>query len=105
MLIAIGGMPDHVHLVARVPTNLSVADAVRTIKANSSKWINRREKGMRFGWQRGYGAFSVSESQTPRVVQYVREQERHHRGRSFEQELESLLAANRIEIRGSGLTR
>jgi len=64
-IITVGGMPDHVHLVARLPTSLSVADVVRTVKTNSSKWMNEEFTTMKFGWQRGYGAFSVSHSALP----------------------------------------
>jgi putative transposase len=91
-------MPDHVHLLARVPTKLSVADAVRAVKANSSKWINERVSSMKFGWQRGYGAFSVSQSDLPRVIDYIRNQERHHRASSFEEEFELLLTRHRIDF-------
>jgi len=97
-LIIAGGMTDHVHLLARLPTGLSVADAVRTVKANSSKWINEQITRSKFGWQRGYGAFSVSHSDMPRVIEYIRNQERHHRARSFEEELEILLTRHGIEF-------
>jgi len=96
-LIDVGGMPDHLHLLIRLPTGLSVADAVRTIKANSSKWINEQVTRSKFGWQRGYGAFSVSHSDLPRVAEYVRNQEQHHRTRTFEEELEILLKLHKIE--------
>ena len=96
-IITVGGMPDHVHLVARLPTTLSVADVVRTVKTNSSKWMNGRETAMKFGWQRGYGAFSVSQSALPAVVNYVRNQEQHHRCRSFKEELMALLTKNGID--------
>ena len=89
--LVIGGMPDHVHMVARMPTTLCVADLVRTVKANSSKWMNERSVDMKFGWQRGYGAFSVSQSAVHLVVDYVRNQEQHHRRRSFEDELKIIL--------------
>ena len=95
-VIAIGGMPDHAHLVARLPTNMCVADFVRKIKANSSKWMNERATDMKFGWQRGYGAFSISQSVVSSVAQYVRNQERHHRSRSFEEELMMLLTRHGI---------
>ena len=96
-IITVGGIPDHVHLVARLPTSLSVADVVRTVKANSSKWMNEKFTTMKFGWQRGYGAFSISHSALPAVVNYVRNQERHHRHRSFREELMDLLAKNGID--------
>ena len=97
-IISVGGMPDHVHLVVRLPTSLSVADVVRTVKTNTSKWMNGRAAGMKFGWQRGYGAFSVSQSALPAVVNYVRNQERHHRCRSFKEELTVLLTKNGIDF-------
>ena len=97
-IITVGGMPDHVHLVARLPTTLSVADVARIVKANSSKRMNEKFTTMKFGWQRGYGAFSVSHSALPAVVNYVRDQERHHRGLSFEEEMTILLTKHGIDF-------
>ncbi len=97
-IITVGGMPDHAHLVVRLPTSLAVADAVRIVKSNSSKWMNERFTNSKFGWQRGYGAFSVSQSALPAVVEYVRNQEGHHAGRSFEDEFAVLLAKHGIEV-------
>jgi len=97
-VIAIGGMPDHAHLVAGLPTNMCVADFVRKVKANSSKWMNERATDMKFGWQRGYGAFSISQSVVSSVAQYVRNQDRHHRSRSFEEELMMLLTRHGIDF-------
>jgi putative transposase len=97
-VIAIGGMPDHAHLVARLPANMCVADFVRKVKANSSKWINERSMDVKFAWQRGYGAFSISQSVVSSVAQYVRNQERHHRLRSFEEELKMLLTRHGIDF-------
>jgi REP element-mobilizing transposase RayT len=97
-VVAIGGMPDHAHLVARLPTNMCVADFVRKVKTNSSKWINERSTDVKFAWQRGYGAFSISQSVVSSVAQYVRNQERHHRLRSFEEELKMLLTRHGIDF-------
>ena len=96
-IIAVGGMPDHLHVVARWPTNVCVADFVRVVKSNSSKKTNEHVTGMKFGWQRGYGAFSVSQSALSAVVQYVRNQEQHHRHRSFQDELKILLTKHGID--------
>jgi len=96
-IITVGGMPDHIHLVARLATTVSVADVARAVNANSSKWMNEKFTTMKFGWQRGYGAFSISHSALPAVVNYVRNQERHHRHRSFREELMDLLAKNGID--------
>ena len=96
-IIAVGGMSDHVHIVARLPANVCVADFVRTVKSNSSKKTDEHVTGMKFGWQRGYGAFSVSQSALSAVVQYVRNQEQHHRHRSFQDELKILLTKHGID--------
>ena len=97
-VIAIGGMPDHAHLVARIPTSMCVADFVRQVKANSSKWMNEQAADSKFGWQRGYSAFSISQSVVSSVAKYVRHQERHHRSRSFEDELKMLLTRHEIDF-------
>jgi REP element-mobilizing transposase RayT len=85
-------MPDHVHLVAKFKADRSVAEMVRLIKVNSSKWVNERhgEPG-RFAWQSGYAAFSVSQSQLDGLRTYVRNQEAHHRTRSFQDEYREFL--------------
>jgi REP element-mobilizing transposase RayT len=97
-LFEIGGMPDHVHLLVRLRADASVSETLRTIKANSSRWMNEtlpQPKGFR--WQAGYGAFSVSESQIPGVRRYIRGQAEHHAKTSFKEELMALLKKNRIE--------
>jgi putative transposase len=86
---AVGGIEDHIHLLIQVPPSLPVAKAVLTIKSNSSRWAN--EQGHRFAWQQGYGAFSVSSSNVPAVVQYIRNQQAHHKKRGFEEEFVALL--------------
>jgi REP element-mobilizing transposase RayT len=97
-VISIGGMPDHAHVVARLPTNMCVADFVRDVKADSSKWVNEQSTDLEFAWQRGYGAFSISQSVVASVARYVRNQERHHRLRSFEEELKMLLTRHGIDF-------
>ncbi|HKD79471.1 MAG TPA: IS200/IS605 family transposase [Candidatus Angelobacter sp.] len=85
----IGGMPDHIHALVRVPPILPLAKAVSVIKANSSRWMG--ENGTRFGWQEGYGAFSVSSSNLRVVEEYIRNQEMHHRKMSFVDEYQILV--------------
>jgi REP element-mobilizing transposase RayT len=86
-LVEIGGMPDHLHIVARFRPDRSVSEMVRLIKANSSKWVNEtRGLAERFEWQTGYGAFTVSQSQLDKLRAYVRGQEEHHHVRSFQEE-------------------
>jgi len=89
-----GGIPNHVHLLIALPSDMAPAKAVQVLKANSSRWI--REHGIPFAWQEGYGAFSVSSSNKRAVVNYIEHQAEHHHGRSYETELEAM-------IRKSGL--
>lgn len=91
-LIAAGGMFDHVHLYASMPSTISIADFVNAVKSNSSRWIHESFAHLRkFAWQEGYGAFSVSKSEEARVVRYISNQEGHHRKRTFKEELIGLL--------------
>ena len=91
---AIGGTDDHVHVLAGIPPKLSVAHAVRVMKADSSTWMN--ESGHLFAWQAGYGAFSVSTSNVDAVVDYIGRQAEHHRKRSFEDEFREFLRKHGI---------
>lgn len=88
----IGGMEDHAHMLIQFPATIALADAVQEIKASSSKWM-----GKRFAWQRGYGAFSVSKSNLAEVARYIRNQEKHHRKMSYEQEFIALLEKHGVE--------
>ena len=97
-LVEIGGVPDHVHLLARLKTEPSVGTMLRKMKSNSSGGVNEHvEPGRRFQWQRGFGAFSVSESQVARVRRYIQNQESHHTRVSFKEELIDLLEKHGIE--------
>lgn len=99
-LIQIGGMPDHVHILARLSPTLAVADVVRDFKANSSKWINDQPQITQiFEWQKGYGAFTVSYSQIPGVKKYIQNQKEHHRTRTFQEEYIEFLKRHGIEFR------
>jgi REP element-mobilizing transposase RayT len=92
-------MPDHVHLVVQIKPDIAPAEIVRLMKANSSKWANERPGSLgRFSWQRGYGAFSVSQSQLDGVREYVRGQEEHHRRRTFQEEFLEFLKRHDIEF-------
>ncbi len=85
----IGGVRDHVHALLMLPPTLPLAKAVQFLKGSSSKWINET-KGQ-FAWQEGYGAFSVSASQTTDVVRYIQNQHTHHEKKSFEEEFVEFL--------------
>ncbi len=96
-LIEIGGMADHVHILARLSPTLAISDVLRITKTNSSKWINETfERTIPFAWQRGFGAFSVSASNLEKVCVYVRQQEQHHRVMSFRDEYRELLIRHGI---------
>lgn len=95
-VLAVGGTENHVHLLIAVPADAKLSDAVRTLKANSSRWV--RETSSLFGWQEGYGAFSVSPSQIERVKQYIGNQAEHHRSRSFEDEFLAMLQAANLHF-------
>lgn len=91
-VIAINSMPDHIHILIGVKPNISLSDLVRDTKANSSKFINEKNWVMgRSSWQEGFGAFSYSHSQLDTVINYIRNQEKHHSRKSFRDEYIGLL--------------
>ena len=91
-LLAAGGMFDHIHLYASLPSIISIADFVNAVKANSSRWVHDSFRDLRtFAWQEGYGAFSVSKSDEQPVIRYVQDQEKHHAKRTFKEEFISML--------------
>lgn len=91
-------MPDHVHLLASLSKELAVSDAMRIVKANSSGWIHDQFPDKRhFGWQAGYGAFSVSHSNLESVKQYIARQAEHHRVKTFQEEFVEFLKRHDIE--------
>jgi putative transposase len=97
--IAIGGTSNHVHLLMRLPAHLCVADCLRVVKTNSSRWIKERwPEGRVFSWQGGYGAFTVSESNRGAVIRYIQEQEQHHSRVSFQEEFLGLLKKHGVEF-------
>lgn len=86
-ILAVNSMPDHVHVFIGMKPEAALSELVRDIKANSSKWINERKmKRGRFEWQEGYGAFSYSHSQIGDVVEYIRNQQEHHKKTTFKEE-------------------
>lgn len=91
-MIAINGMPDHVHLFFGFKPGIAISDLVRDVKVSSSKFINEeRFLPGRFSWQEGFGCFTYGHSQVDRVAQYVMNQKEHHRKRSFRDEYLELL--------------
>ena len=97
-LLSAGGMPDHIHLYASLPSTLSIADFVNAVKSNSSRWVHQTYREARtFAWQEGYGAFSVSKSEENKVMKYIRNQESHHQKRTFKEEFLALIERHEIE--------
>jgi REP element-mobilizing transposase RayT len=91
-LITAGGMPEHIHLLVSLGRKWSMADLLRDVKAGSSKWVHDNfAEAHDFGWQDGYGAFSVSASKLAAVKRYIADQPRHHQALSFQDELLTLL--------------
>ncbi len=97
-LLAINGMPDHVHLLVGIKPTCSLSDLVRDVKAGSSKHINDNKwvKG-RFEWQEGFGAFSLGHSQLDTVFSYIRNQEEHHRKKTFLEEYQEFLRLYQVD--------
>ena len=92
--LEIGGVQDHVHILAKLHPTIAVSDFLEKLKANSSKWA--RSFSRDFGWQGGYSAFNVSESQIERVRNYIQNQAEHHKKSSFEEEMVALLRAHGV---------
>jgi len=96
--IQIGGTEDHVHILLGVPPTMAPSKAVQLLKGPTSKWIHETFPGASgFAWQDGYGAFSVSRSNVPDIIEYVRHQREHHRRRTFQEEYLALLRRHDIE--------
>lgn len=97
-VIRVGGFYDHAHLLVRIPVKLAVSDFVGTLKSNSSKHVNETSGLLyKFGWQDGFGAFTVSVSQKNKVVSYIENQMEHHSRQSYEDEYLRLLKKHEIE--------
>ncbi len=96
--LIVGGIEDHIHLLARFGRGISQSAWVKEVKRISSLWIKQREPSLRdFAWQAGYGVFSVSPSQLDTVQRYIANQEEHHRKIGFQDEFRGLLKKHRIE--------
>ena len=94
--VTVGGIDNHVHVLLQLPANVSVSEAVRNLKSNSSRWLG--ESGPWSGWQEGYGAFSVSASNQDAVRRYIQNQPTHHRQRSFEDEFAAMVARAGVDF-------
>ena len=99
-LLAIGSMPDHIHIYLGYNVNHLIPDLVEEIKTSSNKWIKDNQfSKFRFEWQKGYGAFTHPRSHLERVVHYVLNQEENHRKKTFREEYLRVLQENEIEYK------
>ena len=95
--LAIDGPADHVHLLIKTPASAALANVIRDVKANSSRWAHETFPRADFAWQTGYGAFSVSFSNVEQVRAYIANQEEHHKTISFQEEFIAFLKRHSIE--------
>ena len=98
-LLQIGGMSDHIHVLFGMRPVQSLSDLMQDIKGGSSLWINKKRfMTGKFSWQEGYGAFSYGKSQIDEVIKYIKNQEKHHKKRDFEEEYLEFLKLFEIEF-------
>lgn len=97
-LIIINGVPDHLYILVGLKPHQSLAELVQDIKASSSRWINEKKfLKVNFAWQVGYAAISYSQSHLDKVIEYIRNQEKHHKKKSFFEEYLQFLKAFKVE--------
>ena len=95
----VGGTADHVHLAVHLSRTVTIAKLVEKVKTSSSKWVKTESPIMtQFAWQRGYGAFSVGAGDLEALIQYIDNQEEHHRTRTFQEEYRAFLVKNGEEF-------
>ena len=96
--LAIGGTADHVHVLMGLDRDQCVADAVRDLKSNSTRWLHAEYPDLSgFAWQEGYGAFSVGIAGVERNKAYIHRQGEHHRTRTFQEEFLAFLNRHGVE--------
>ena len=96
--LAIDGTSDHVHILFSLARTITVADLVEELKTSTSKWIKTRSRELKnFQWQRGYGSFSIGQSNVEKLKKYIRNQKSHHRLATFEEEYRRFLRAYRVD--------
>jgi len=99
-LLAIGSMPDHIHILVGYNVNDLIPDLVEQIKTSTNTWIKeKRLSKFKFDWQRGYGAFTHSRTQIDTVINYILTQEQHHEKKSFKTEYLDMLEKNGVEFK------
>ncbi|AXJ00537.1 REP element-mobilizing transposase RayT [Cyclonatronum proteinivorum] len=99
-LLAINGMPDHVHFLIGMRPSCCLSDLVREIKKSSTAFVNEKKFCKhKFQWQQGYGAFSYSHSALDKVISYIQNQKKHHSKRTFQDEYKAFLTSYQIEYK------
>ncbi len=97
-LLSIYCMPDHTHMLVGLNPMISISEMVQDVKRAATNFINdKRLTNVHFNWQKGFGAFSYSKSQVPDVINYILNQEEHHRKKTFRQEYTELLKLFEVE--------
>jgi putative transposase len=97
-LIEIGGVEDHVHVLAGLSPTMAVSDVIRDVKAASSKWVKEERETEAFEWQKGFGVFSVSYDRVEAIRKYIRNQREHHKTKTFHEEYIDFLERHGIEF-------
>ena len=98
-VLAINGMPDHVHVLMGFRPTQSLSDLMEILKGESSQWINAQKLlPTKFAWQKGYGGFSYTKSHVPRVTKYILNQKEHHQKMTFLDEFRSMLRNLEIDF-------
>lgn len=97
--VIINSVGDHIHILFLLHRIVALSNAIEDAKKSSSKWLKTQSPELAsFAWQGGFGAFSVSESNVPVVMQYIANQAEHHKKVSFQNELRSFLTKHGIEF-------
>lgn len=96
--LQVGGIENHIHALIMAPPSIAPSKIAQWLKGESSKWIHEEFVDLRrFAWQDGYGVFSVSKSNAPKVIKYIQNQREHHLKQSFEDEYIDLLKLHGID--------
>jgi REP element-mobilizing transposase RayT len=96
--LIVGGVEDHVHILCRFGKMITIADLIKGLKTESSKWIKTKDRSLGdFYWQAGYGLFSTVPDRLPDLRSYIASQEKHHRQETFKDEFRRLLQEHHVE--------
>lgn len=96
--IIVGGYTDHVHILCLLSSRVALMDLLRNVKAKSSKWMKTKDKSLEnFRWQRGYGAFSLRDNNAETVINYIKNQHKHHSKKTYKEEFIQLLKDENID--------